>query len=51
MTLHDITLQMNYKYITLHYTMNFNGKVTIQKKERKIRSKSGTAQQVFEWGG
>ena len=39
MTLYDITLQMNYKYITLQYTMNFNGKVTIQKKERKIRSK------------
>ena len=29
---------INYKYITLHYTMNFNGKVTIQKK-KKIRFK------------
>ena len=38
MTLHDITLAyitMNYKYITLHYTlnqtMNFNGKVTTKR--------------------
>ena len=30
MALHDITLQ--YITNTLHYTMNFNGKVTIQKK-------------------
>ena len=26
---------INYKYVTLHYTMNFNGKVTIQKKRKK----------------
>ena len=41
-TLHDIAgyyVTINYKYITLHYTTNFNGKVTIQKKKRKIRSK------------
>ena len=29
---------INYKYVTVHYTMNFNGKVTVQKK-KKIRSK------------
>ena len=25
---------INYKYVTLHYTMNFNGKVTIQKRKK-----------------
>ena len=25
---------INYKYVTLHYTMNFNGKVTVQKKKK-----------------
>ena len=37
LTLHGIAwyyITINYKYITLHYTMNFNGKVTIQKKEK-----------------
>ena len=36
--LHDIAwyyITINYKYITLHYTMNFNGKVTRQKKKEK----------------
>ena len=35
MALHDINSQ--YITNTLHYTMNFNGKVTVQKK--KTRSK------------
>ena len=35
MALHDITLQ--YITNTLHYTMNFNGEVTIQKKTHVLR--------------
>ena len=34
MTLNDITLQ--YITNTLHYTMNFNGKVTVQKKKHVL---------------
>ena len=34
MALHDITLQ--YITNTLHYTMNFNGKVTIQQNEKYV---------------
>ena len=35
---YNTNVTIYYKYVTLHYTMNFNGKVTIQKK-KKIRSK------------
>ena len=35
MALHDITLQ--YITNTLHYTMNFNGEVTIQKKNTRSK--------------
>ena len=33
---------ITYKYITLNYTMNFNGKVTIQEKEKYILSTDDT---------